>query len=55
MSLMRQVAALLLAVLLLALLASVAVSAGSVRQVLQTQLQLKNEDNAGALALALSQ
>ncbi|HLO94844.1 MAG TPA: LapD/MoxY N-terminal periplasmic domain-containing protein, partial [Burkholderiaceae bacterium] len=52
---MRQVAALLLAVLLLALLASVAVSASSVREVLQTQLQLKNEDNAGALALALSQ
>jgi len=55
MSLMRQVAALLIAVLLLALLASVAVSASSVREVLQTQLQLKNEDNAGALALALSQ
>lgn len=55
MSLMRQVAALLLAVLLLALMASVAVSASSVRQVLQTQLQLKNEDNAGSLALALSQ
>ncbi|MGM9513664.1 EAL domain-containing protein [Roseateles sp. DB2] len=55
MSLMRQVAALLLAVLLLALMASVAVSASSVREVLQTQLQLKNEDNAGALALALSQ
>ncbi|WP_439439226.1 EAL domain-containing protein [Roseateles sp. DB2] len=52
---MRQVAALLLAVLLLALMASVAVSASSVREVLQTQLQLKNEDNAGALALALSQ
>jgi len=31
------------------------VSASSVREVLQTQLQLKNEDNAGALALALSQ
>ncbi len=55
MSLMRQVAVLLLAVLLLALMASVAVSASSVREVLQTQLQLKNEDNAGALALALSQ
>lgn len=55
MSLMRQVGLLVLGVVLASLLGSVAVSAGSVRALLQTQLQLKNGDNAQALALALSQ
>ncbi|WP_077034928.1 EAL domain-containing protein [Pelomonas sp. KK5] len=55
MSLMRQVWLLVLGVVLASLVGSVAVSTGSVRQVLQTQLQLKNADNAAALALALSQ
>jgi len=55
MSLMRQVALLLLTVLVLALGASVAVSVDAVRQTLQTQLQIKNSDNAAALALAMSQ
>ncbi|MDN3922838.1 bifunctional diguanylate cyclase/phosphodiesterase [Roseateles violae] len=52
---MRQVGLLLLGVVLAALLGSVAVSAGSVRQLLQAQLQQKNADNAQSLALALSQ
>jgi len=55
MSLMRQVWLLVLGVVLVSLLGSVAVSAGSVRQVLQTQLRIKNSDNAAALALAMSQ
>ncbi|MDC8771202.1 bifunctional diguanylate cyclase/phosphodiesterase [Roseateles albus] len=55
MSLMRQVWLLLLGVVLLALAGSVAVSTYSTRQLLQTQLQIKNSDNAAALALALSQ
>jgi len=55
MSLMRQVWLLVLGAVLASLLGSVAVSAHSVRQLLQTQLQLKNSDNAQALALALSQ
>ncbi len=55
MSLMRQVWLLVLGVVLASLLGSVTVSTGSVRQVLQTQLQLKNSDNAASLALALSQ
>lgn len=55
MSLMRRVWLLVLAVMLVSLLGSVAVSAGSMRQLLQGQLQLKNADNAAALALALSQ
>ena len=55
MSLMRQVWLLVLGVVLASLVGSVTVSTGSVRQVLQTQLQLKNADNAAALALALSQ
>lgn len=55
MSLMRQVLLLVLGVVLVAVLGSVAVSTGSVRALLQTQLQLKNADNAAALALALSQ
>ncbi|MCV2369133.1 bifunctional diguanylate cyclase/phosphodiesterase [Roseateles oligotrophus] len=55
MSLMRQVWLLVLGVVLLALAGSVAVSTFSTRQLLQTQLQIKNSDNASALALALSQ
>jgi len=55
MSLMRQVWLLVLGVVLLSLLGSVSVSAISMRHLLQTQLQLKNADNASALALALSQ
>jgi EAL domain-containing protein (putative c-di-GMP-specific phosphodiesterase class I)/GGDEF domain-containing protein len=55
MSLIRQVRLLLLATLLLALAASVGLVVGSVRDTLQTQLRLKNSDNATALALVLSQ
>ena len=55
MSLMRQVWLLVLGVVLMSLIGSVAVSAGSVRHLIRTQLQMKNEDNAAALALALSQ
>ncbi len=55
MSLMRQVWLLVLGVVLASLVGSVTVSTSSVRQVLQTQLQLKNSDNAASLALALSQ
>jgi EAL domain-containing protein (putative c-di-GMP-specific phosphodiesterase class I)/GGDEF domain-containing protein len=55
MSLIRQVWFLVLGVVLASLLGSVAISAVSMRALLQTQLQLKNSDNAAALALALSQ
>ncbi|MDM4766096.1 LapD/MoxY N-terminal periplasmic domain-containing protein [Pelomonas sp. SE-A7] len=55
MSLIRQMWMLLVAVLLVALLGSVALSTASLRELLQTQLQLKNSDNAQSLALALSQ
>ena len=55
MSLMRRVWLLVLGVMLVSLLGSVAVSAGSMRHLLQTEVQLKNADNAAALALALSQ
>jgi len=55
MSLMRQIWLLVIAVVLLSLLGSAAVSTASTRQLLQTQLQIKNSDNAAALALALSQ
>lgn len=55
MSLIRQVWLLLLATVLLAFAGSVGVSATSARDLLQTQLRLKNSDNAAALALALSQ
>jgi len=55
MSLIRQIWLLLLGVVLLSLVGSAAVSAGSIRYVLQTQLQLKNSDNALSLALAMSQ
>ena len=55
MSLIRQIWLLLLTALALAWVASVTVTVHSVRDTLQTQLRLKNADNASALALALSQ
>jgi diguanylate cyclase (GGDEF)-like protein len=55
MSLIRQIWLLLLGTLLLALAGSVAVNVLTTRQTLETQLRLKNSDNAQALALALSQ
>lgn len=55
MSLIRQMWLLLLGVLLLAFVGSVAVSVVSARGYLETQLRLKNNDNAQALALTLSQ
>lgn len=55
MSLIRQVWFLVLGVVLASVLGSMAVSAMGMRAMLQTQLQLKNSDNAAALALALSQ
>jgi EAL domain-containing protein (putative c-di-GMP-specific phosphodiesterase class I)/GGDEF domain-containing protein len=55
MSLMRQIAWLVLGVVLAALVGAVGLSTLSARQLMQTQLRLKNADNAQALALALSQ
>jgi EAL domain-containing protein (putative c-di-GMP-specific phosphodiesterase class I)/GGDEF domain-containing protein len=55
MSLIRQIWLLLLGTLALALAASVTVHVGSARETLQTQLRLKNSDNATALAQVLSQ
>ena len=55
MSLMRQIAWLVLGVVLAALVGAVGLSTLSLRQLMQTQLELKNADNAQALALALSQ
>jgi diguanylate cyclase (GGDEF)-like protein len=55
MSLIRQVWTMLLGVLLLALLGSVATHSLMQRQALLTQLQVRNEDGAMMLALALSQ
>lgn len=55
MSLIRQMWLLLVAVVLLAFVGSVTVSVVSARSYLETQLRLKNSDNAQALALALSQ
>jgi diguanylate cyclase (GGDEF)-like protein len=55
MSLIRQIWLLLLGTLVLAFAGSVLVSIASTRDTLQTQLRLKNSDNAAALALALSQ
>lgn len=55
MTLMRQISLLLVAVVLLALAGAVGVSLLSTRDTLQTQLRLKNSDNAQSLALALSQ
>ena len=55
MSLIRQIWLLLCGSLLLALVGGVAVNIASTRDTLQTQLGLKNTDNANALALVLSQ
>jgi EAL domain-containing protein (putative c-di-GMP-specific phosphodiesterase class I)/GGDEF domain-containing protein len=55
MSLMRQVALLLISVLLLALAGAVGINLSSTRDALQTQLRVKNADNAQNIALALSQ
>ncbi|HEV6964573.1 bifunctional diguanylate cyclase/phosphodiesterase [Roseateles sp.] len=55
MSLMRQIAWLVLGVVLAALVGAVGLSTLSARQLMLTQLELKNADNAQALALALSQ
>lgn len=55
MTLMRQVGWLLAAVLLLALAGAVGVNLHAARDTLQTQLRVKNSDNAQSLALALSQ
>lgn len=55
MSLIRQIWWLLLGSLLLAFVSAVGVTTLSARDTIQTQLQLKNNDNAQSLALALSQ
>ena len=55
MSLMRQIGLLLAAVLLLSLAGAVGINLASTRDALQTQLRLKNSDNAQNIALALSQ
>jgi diguanylate cyclase (GGDEF)-like protein len=55
MSLIRQILLLLLGSLLMAFVGSVTVHVGATRDVLQTQLNLKNSDNAAALAMVLSQ
>ena len=54
MSLIRQIWLLMLATVLLAYAGSVTVAVESARGYLQTQLRLKNADNATSLALALS-
>ncbi|MBL8279296.1 MAG: EAL domain-containing protein [Pelomonas sp.] len=55
MSLMRQIAWLVLGVVLAALGGAVGLSTVSTQQLMRTQLALKNADNAQTLALALSQ
>jgi diguanylate cyclase (GGDEF)-like protein len=55
MSLIRQIWLLLLGTVLLAFLGAMTVSVESARGYLETQLRLKNADNAASLALALSQ
>ncbi len=55
MSLIRQIWVLLFTTLALAFLGSVGVNIDTSRDSLQTQLRLKNSDNAAALALGLSQ
>ncbi len=55
MSLIRQIGLLLIGALLLAFVGSVGVTISSARDTLQTQMRLKNSDNAAALALSLSQ
>jgi len=55
MSLIRQIWLLLLGTLVLAFAAATVINIGAVRDTLQTQLDLKNADNATALAQVLSQ
>ncbi|MFG5411404.1 LapD/MoxY N-terminal periplasmic domain-containing protein [Piscinibacter sakaiensis] len=55
MSLIRQIRLLLLATLLLAFLGAVVLTIQSARDTLQTQLRLKNSDNATSLALVLGE
>lgn len=55
MSLIRQIRLLLLGTLLLAFFGSVGLTIQSARDTLQTQLRLKNSDNAAALAMVLTQ
>ncbi len=55
MSLIRQIWLLMLGTVLLAFVGSVTVAVDSARAYLQTQLQLKNSDNATTMALVLSQ
>jgi EAL domain-containing protein (putative c-di-GMP-specific phosphodiesterase class I)/GGDEF domain-containing protein len=55
MSLMRQIGLLLATVLLLSLAGAVGINLASTRDALQTQLRMKNSDNAQNIALALSQ
>lgn len=55
MSLIRQIRLLLIGTLLLAFIGSVGLTIQSARDTLQTQLRLKNSDNAAALAMVLTQ
>lgn len=55
MSLIRQIRLLLVGVVLLGVAGAVAFNVLATREALQTQLQVKNSDNAQSLALALSQ
>jgi diguanylate cyclase (GGDEF)-like protein len=55
MSLIRQIWVLLFATLMLAFVGSVTVNVDTARESLQTQLRLKNSDNAASLAMVLSQ
>ncbi|MEO8281272.1 MAG: LapD/MoxY N-terminal periplasmic domain-containing protein, partial [Ideonella sp.] len=55
MSLIRQIWLLLLATLVLAFIGSAGLTVRSARNTLETQLQLKNSDNAAMLALVLGQ
>lgn len=55
MSLIRQLWSLLAATVVVGVLGSALVTIGSAREYLETQLRLKNSDNAQALALTLSQ
>lgn len=55
MPLIRQIWGLVLASVLLALVGAVGVAMHAARDTLQTQLRVKNSDNAASLALALSQ
>lgn len=55
MSMIRQVWMLILGIIVMACVGSVAVSVSSARDYLESQLALKNNDNAQSLALALSQ